>query len=113
MVVTISKRMKQVPTFIDYYTNIISFRIYNDNYDPFQVSRYVNPARTYSTTNRMNKEVVIIGAARTPIGSFGGSLSSLSATKLGSIAIQVLIFFTFKMMSFFRPENQFFSTYLI
>ncbi|MCM4157384.1 acetyl-CoA C-acyltransferase [Gramella sp. AN32] len=36
----------------------------------------------------MNKEVVIVSAARTPIGSFLGSLSSVSATKLGSIAIQ-------------------------
>ena len=34
------------------------------------------------------KEVVIVSAVRTPIGSFGGSLSSISATKLGSIAIQ-------------------------
>ena len=36
----------------------------------------------------MSKEVVIVSAARTPIGSFMGSLSSLSATKLGSIAIK-------------------------
>ena len=36
----------------------------------------------------MNKEVVIVSAARTPIGSFLGSLSSISATKLGSIAIK-------------------------
>lgn len=34
------------------------------------------------------KEVVIVSAVRTPIGSFGGSLSSISATKLGSIAIK-------------------------
>tara|TARA_B100000579_G_scaffold106176_1_gene84540 strand:+ start:62 stop:1240 length:1179 start_codon:yes stop_codon:yes gene_type:complete len=34
------------------------------------------------------KEVVIVSYARTPIGSFGGKLSSISATKLGSIAIQ-------------------------
>jgi len=34
------------------------------------------------------KEVVIVSAARTPIGSFMGSLSSVPATKLGSIAIQ-------------------------
>ncbi|EPY77310.1 acetyl-CoA acetyltransferase, mitochondrial precursor [Camelus ferus] len=33
-------------------------------------------------------EVVIVSATRTPIGSFLGSLSALSATKLGSIAIQ-------------------------
>ncbi len=34
------------------------------------------------------KEVVIISAVRTPMGSFGGSLSSVSATMLGSIAIK-------------------------
>ncbi len=34
------------------------------------------------------KEVYIVSAARTPIGSFGGSLSSLSATSLGAIAIK-------------------------
>ncbi|KAF5921127.1 hypothetical protein HPG69_018527 [Diceros bicornis minor] len=34
------------------------------------------------------QEVVIVGAVRTPIGSFLGGLSSLPATKLGSIAIQ-------------------------
>lgn len=34
------------------------------------------------------KEVVIVSAVRTPIGSFGGSLSGLSATELGGIAIK-------------------------
>jgi acetyl-CoA C-acetyltransferase len=34
------------------------------------------------------KEVVIVSAVRTPIGGFLGSLSSLSATQLGSIAIK-------------------------
>lgn len=34
------------------------------------------------------KEVVIVSAVRTPMGSFGGSLSSIKATKLGSIAIK-------------------------
>ena len=34
------------------------------------------------------KEVVIISAVRTPMGSFGGSLSSLTATKLGAAAIK-------------------------
>nr|ALC76524.1 acetyl-CoA acetyltransferase [Euphorbia helioscopia] len=34
------------------------------------------------------RDVCIVGVARTPIGSFLGSLSSISATKLGSIAIQ-------------------------
>ena len=36
----------------------------------------------------MSKKVVIVSAARTPIGSFLGSLSSFSATQLGSIAIK-------------------------
>jgi len=34
------------------------------------------------------KEVVIVSAVRTPIGSFGGVLSSLSATQLGAAAIK-------------------------
>ncbi|MGV3586080.1 MAG: acetyl-CoA C-acyltransferase [Adhaeribacter sp.] len=34
------------------------------------------------------KEVYIISAVRTPIGSFGGALASLSATQLGAIAIK-------------------------
>jgi len=34
------------------------------------------------------KEVVIVSAVRTPMGSFMGSLSSISAPKLGSIAIK-------------------------
>ena len=37
------------------------------------------------------KEVVIVSAVRTPIGSFGGSLSSVSATKLGAVAIKSAI----------------------
>ena len=36
----------------------------------------------------MNKEVYIVAAVRTPIGSFGGALSALSATALGGIAIK-------------------------
>jgi acetyl-CoA C-acetyltransferase len=38
-------------------------------------------------TNQM-KEVYIIAAVRTPIGSFGGALKSFSATQLGAIAIK-------------------------
>ena len=33
------------------------------------------------------RKAVIVSATRTPIGSFQGALSSLSATKLGSLAI--------------------------
>lgn len=36
----------------------------------------------------MLKEVVIVSAARTPIGSFMGDLSTIPATKLGAIAIK-------------------------
>src|ERR1035437_671437 len=36
----------------------------------------------------MNKEVYIISAVRTPMGSFGGALKDISATKLGAIAIK-------------------------
>ena len=34
------------------------------------------------------REVVIVGAARTPVGNFGGSLSEVSAVKLGVVAAQ-------------------------
>jgi acetyl-CoA C-acetyltransferase len=37
------------------------------------------------------KEVVIVSALRTPIGSFGGSLASLSATQLGGLVIKAVI----------------------
>ena len=37
------------------------------------------------------KEVVIVSAVRTPIGSFGGALSGLSATQLGGIAIKAAV----------------------
>jgi acetyl-CoA C-acetyltransferase len=37
------------------------------------------------------EDVFIISAVRTPIGSFGGSLSSLSAVKLGSIAVKAAL----------------------
>ncbi|MFM1972053.1 MAG: hypothetical protein RL185_735 [Bacteroidota bacterium] len=36
----------------------------------------------------MSKEVFIVAAVRTPIGSFGGALKSITATQLGAIAIQ-------------------------
>ena len=34
------------------------------------------------------KEIVIVSAVRTPMGSFGGSLKSLTATQLGAEAIK-------------------------
>ena len=40
------------------------------------------------TQRRAALDVVIVGAARTPLGAFGTSLSQLSCTKLGSVAIE-------------------------
>ncbi len=37
------------------------------------------------------REVVIVGAARTPVGSFGGAFKDVPATKLGSIAIKAAL----------------------
>ena len=39
----------------------------------------------------VGREVVIIGAARTPIGSFLGSLAPLAAPRLGAIAIRAAL----------------------
>uniref|UniRef100_A0A1B6FXX3 acetyl-CoA C-acetyltransferase n=1 Tax=Cuerna arida TaxID=1464854 RepID=A0A1B6FXX3_9HEMI len=44
----------------------------------------------YSTKPRLN-EVFIVSGARTPMGSFGGSLAAVSATKLGALAIQAAV----------------------
>ena len=37
------------------------------------------------------REVVIVGAARTPVGSFLGSLASVTAPRLGAIAIRAAL----------------------
>src|SRR5215213_1076509 len=39
----------------------------------------------------MNKEVYIVSAVRTPIGSFGGVLKDVTATKLGAVAIKAAV----------------------
>ncbi len=39
----------------------------------------------------MAREVVIVSAVRTPIGSFGGALSTVSATELGATAIKAAV----------------------
>ena len=39
------------------------------------------------------KEVYVISAVRTPLGSFGGSLKGFSATQLGATAIKAAIKF--------------------
>jgi acetyl-CoA C-acetyltransferase len=39
----------------------------------------------------MAKDIVIVSAARTPVGSFGGSLASLPAHQLGAIAVKAAL----------------------
>lgn len=39
----------------------------------------------------MSKDIVIVSAVRTPIGSFGGTLKDFSAVQLGSIAIRAAL----------------------
>ncbi|CEI93812.1 hypothetical protein G6F70_007340 [Rhizopus microsporus] len=47
--------------------------------------------RTFATAAKSPNDVVIASAVRTPVGCFGGSLKSLSATQLGSIAVRAAI----------------------
>lgn len=54
--------------------------------------------RRISTKPNLN-DVLIVSAARTPMGSFGGCLAPLSATKLGAIAIQVRVTFIYLVKS--------------
>jgi len=49
----------------------------------FNISR-----RNFSSSSFANREAVIISAKRTPVGSFNGSLASLSAPQLGAEAIK-------------------------
>lgn len=44
-----------------------------------------------TSTKPSMKEVYIVSAVRTPIGSFGGSLAGVPATKLGSIAVKAAL----------------------
>lgn len=55
----------------------------------FQMN-FIN-TRMYSSKVKLN-DVVVISAVRTPMGSFLGSLSKVSATKLGAVAVQVNIY---------------------
>ena len=39
----------------------------------------------------LNDPIVIVGAARTPIGGFQGDFASMSAAQLGSVAIEAAV----------------------
>lgn len=41
-----------------------------------------------SNSSLEDSDVVIVGYARTPVGSFNGSLSNLSAVELGAVSIK-------------------------
>ena len=47
--------------------------------------------RLFATGVRAKSNVVIVGAKRTPIGSFMGGLSSLSAPHLGTVAARAAL----------------------
>ena len=42
-------------------------------------------------TTMSTQDIVIVSAARTPVGSFNGALSSLPASELGRVAIQAAL----------------------
>src|SRR5690348_12286505 len=51
----------------------------------------LNAGSVFKEASSMAREVVIVGAARTPIGAFQGSLSKLTAPQLGAIAIKAAL----------------------
>ncbi|PAV84445.1 hypothetical protein WR25_09281 [Diploscapter pachys] len=54
-------------------------------------TRFIARRGFSSSTALKNKDVYIIGAARTPIGSFRASLSSVPATELGKVATRAAL----------------------
>ncbi|KAK7371817.1 hypothetical protein VNO80_05182 [Phaseolus coccineus] len=57
----------------------------------FHFHQTMAPAAATSSDCINPRDVCIVGVARTPMGGFLGTLSSLSATKLGSIAIEAAL----------------------
>lgn len=51
---------------------------------------FTTTARRHYSSRKLH-DVVIVAATRTPIGSFQSSLSALSATQLGGIAIESVV----------------------
>jgi acetyl-CoA C-acetyltransferase len=43
------------------------------------------------TNNKRPSDILIVSAARTPVGKFNGGLSSLSATDLGAAAVKTAV----------------------
>ncbi|XP_018025163.2 acetyl-CoA acetyltransferase, mitochondrial [Hyalella azteca] len=55
------------------------------------ISRIGTFGRSYCSSARSLNDVVIVSAARTPIGSFRSSLSAFSAPELGAVAIKAAV----------------------
>src|SRR5438132_7235173 len=55
------------------------------------VMNLLRPPREEQAMASQGKKVVIVGAARTPIGAFLGSLASVPAPRLGATAIQAAL----------------------
>ena len=66
---------------LSFFSTVLIFHNYF-NFPNFTVAK-----RRVKFNSKFDEEV-IISAVRTPIGSFGGALSSLSATQLGAAAIK-------------------------
>lgn len=67
------------------------FHIYLNYSQPTCLFNFQTVIKRRFSSNTALKDVVIISAVRTPIGSFLASLSPLSAPQLGAVAIQAAI----------------------
>ncbi|KAH8304884.1 hypothetical protein KR018_012150 [Drosophila ironensis] len=56
-----------------------------------KAARRLASSRTFSSQKSKLPEVVVVSAARTPVGSFQSQLAPLSATQLGAVAIEAAI----------------------
>jgi acetyl-CoA C-acetyltransferase len=65
----------------------MKLNFYKKNFKNFIFCKFYKKYLHMENNNKF-QEVVIVSAVRTPIGSIGGSLCSLSASDLGSIAIK-------------------------
>ena len=68
--------------------NRSSSSIVPPNSHQYSFVNYSSSVREYTPIVRMTEEVYIVAVARTPIGAFQGSLSSLSAVDLGVHAVE-------------------------
>jgi acetyl-CoA C-acetyltransferase len=80
-----------IQKYIHILSNVINIRnleVHIQQYIPKSLKKSLISRPTNIKINIMNKDVVIVSAVRTPIGSFLGSLSSVPAPRLGAVAIK-------------------------